>query len=214
MNSDMRQMIDQALEDTVSATLTLLTYVPNPYRTILLPIPTLRAFLARMIGLIECLPEIHRSKFHDELEKQATEFTIQILHLDDYAMLRYVRERADYREQAKKMLELFREANLIHELDDSFAEMRRISWETNKYPQLVAFARQQERQMDMAKEVPLDKLLEQINEAHEMIAKYQGHASQPDKIIRHLKYPEIHTTSGAKARSLCEKTDRYLGKNK
>ena len=208
----MRQMIDQALEDTISACMTLLTYIPNPYRTVLLPVPTLRAFLARMIGLIECLPEIHKSKFHTELEKLATDFSIQILHLDNYAMLRHIKERDDYKQQSRKMLELFQRANLIHDLDDSCSQMRRIPWETKRYPGLVAFAREQERQMDSAKEVPLDRLLKQINEAHEKIAEYQGHRGEREQLIRHLKYPEIHITSGAKARSLFEKTDRYLGK--
>ena len=212
MNSDMRQMIDQALEDTISALLTLLTYVPNPYRTVLLPVPTLQAFLSRTIGLLECLPEIHKSTFHRQLEEISTEFSIQILPLDDYLMLRHLRERSEFQEQARRLLELFQSANLIHNLDDSWDEMRKISWETNKYPSLVEFAREQEKQMDIAKEAPLDKLLEKINEANNKIASYQGHRGERETIIRHLKYPEIHTTSGPKARSLFEKTNRYLGK--
>ena len=212
MNSDMRVMIESALEDTVSACMTLLTYIPNPYRTILLPIPTLRAFLARIIGLLECLPEIHKSKFHLELEKRATEFSLMILHIDDYAMLRHVKEREDYKLQTKLMLELFQRANLIYELEDSWMEMRKIPWETNKYPGLVAIAREQEKRVDQAKEVPLDRLLEQINRAHDQIAHYQGHRGEKEQIVRRLKYPEIHITAGAKARSLYEKTDKYLGK--
>ena len=211
MNADLRVQIEQAIEDTTAALMSVLTFVPNPYHTILLPVPTLQAYLSRIIGLIDLLPEIHQSPFHIRLEKQSTEFTFNLLGKDDYLMFKYLREQRDFQNHSFAMLELLKEAQLTYGIGDTLAAVRKMKWEVQQYPGLKAISEDQLKRFQIAQDLPLDNLMVAINKAKRKIANYQGFDDYEDE-KRLLKSPEFYTIASAKARSLQENTNKYLGR--
>ena len=215
MNSLMRRRVDEALEDTLSAIMSVLTYVPTPYHTILLPVPTLQAFLSRTIGLVQCIPEIHQSDFHGKLERIATEFAVKLISIDEKIMLKYLRERDDYKQNAQQLLQLLEEASLIQKLGDSYELTRRIEWETQRSPEMQRWQEWQKKQLDHATKLPLSQLCDKLDEAHKTLARFQG-LGEPEPVKRFVTYAigNVQTIASAKARSLYENSAKYIGKIK
>jgi len=204
MNAEQINAITTNLEDVVSSTLKVLMINELDLTTVNLPVPTLHAFMSIVIGLIELLPELHRSTYHTKLVEIATSFLELSIQLENTLLLEDLYDLDAFKLFKTKFITLIDQSLVTGDSSFGTRSVSSIAFHATNLPELAKIVQDQKNELKMVVRTPLAKLFNQI--ASEMQANAQRSGFTLSRIecvtTNGIKEPTVYWTTKPTARQI------------
>ena len=204
MNAEQLNKINNQLESVVSSTLRVLMTDELDVTTVNLPVPTLHAFMSIVVGLVELIPDIHKSEYHRMLSKLAENYLDLSIQLENTLLLEDLYDIDSFK--------LFK-TNFITHIDQSLVTGEKsfgvrnnasIAYYAMNLPELANQIQEQKRELDMVVRTPLATLFNQISGELQANAQRKGYTVTRAECIttNGIREPTVYWTSKITARQL------------
>ena len=207
MNAFQLNKINEKLQSAIGSTFTVLTAEPWTPTTINLPVATLHAFFAIQTGLIETIPEIHRSKFHTEVLNLASEFLNWSPLLQTTLLLEDLHAMPKFTVIKEKFTTLVGDALVIGDKPAG----NKLSWSIDCFainvPELATTIAAQNQAIKLAITSPLHVLFNQIAGELQQNAQRKGFTVSREECLTvgGIREPKIYWISKKEARQIRDK---------
>ena len=207
MNAFQLSKINDKLQSAISSTLTVLTSEPWIHTTINMPVATLHAFFSIQMGLVQIIPEIHRSKFHTEVLTIAEDYLTWAPLVQSTLLLEDLHDMSKFQDIQTRFIKLVKESLVISEKPAG----NRLSWTIDSFainmPELASVIDQQNRDIKAALTIPLTTLFNQICGEMQENAQRKGYTITKEECltVNGIREPKIYWISKAEARQIRDK---------
>ena len=206
MNFDQINRISEHLQMVACATRTVLMTDDFQPTTVNLPIPTLHAYMSIVVGLVDILPTLHQSKFHEKFAKIANEFLNWTPLVNDLVLLEDLTGMARYKSLRGRLLDLFDEsfvAGPAHRSHNTSLSGS-IQFQATNLPELANVIRRQKYDISTAVRIPLEKLFDKVAKTLQEDGQAKGYTiSRAECATSYgLREPRIYWASKELARRI------------